>query len=66
MNLPHFLRSNSRIIGTDHPFFPPLDTKEKKWASVEDNLLAISEGFIDTDEMDDILGNNAYEILRLN
>ena len=52
-------------VGTDHPFFPPLDEEHNQWMSVESNSLAIKKGMQETAEADAILGNNAKEILGL-
>jgi len=53
--------------GTDHPFFPPLDCKEKEvWPSVATNFEAIKDAF-DTDVKDvaAVLGGNATCILNI-
>ncbi|KPI38536.1 uncharacterized protein AB675_4317 [Cyphellophora attinorum] len=56
------------MFGTDHPFFPPLQTEggEEKWLSVESNLSAI-EGVCKNDEKRKkmILGENAVRVFRL-
>ncbi|KAI9890097.1 MAG: hypothetical protein M1814_004496 [Vezdaea aestivalis] len=54
------------MFGTDHPFFPPLDTQSSTWPSVLSNLDAIKETFgpVKADETD-ILGGNAIRILNL-
>lgn len=55
------------MTGTDHPFFPPLDCKEKEvWPSVATNYEAIQDAF-DTDEKDvaAVLGGNAARILNI-
>ena len=33
------------IVGTDHPFFPPLEEDAKEWHSVNANYGAISKAF---------------------
>jgi hypothetical protein len=56
------------MIGTDHPFFPPLDGKENDpWLSVTTNYKAI-EGTLGADEkaVRAVLGGNAIRILNLN
>jgi aminocarboxymuconate-semialdehyde decarboxylase len=57
------LQINSEA-GTDHPFFPPLDEDQEKWASVETNYKAISEG-ADEPSGKGVLGGNAVDILNL-
>jgi aminocarboxymuconate-semialdehyde decarboxylase len=54
------------VIGTDHPFFPPLAFEAKEWASVTTNYDAISRAF-EGDKMnaDAVLGGNAIRVLRL-
>ncbi|ODM18044.1 hypothetical protein SI65_06832 [Aspergillus cristatus] len=55
------------LFGTDHPFFPPLDCKEKEvWPSVATNYEAIQDAF-DTDVKDvaAVLGGNAARILNI-
>jgi hypothetical protein len=53
-------------LGTDHPFFPPLDGRDEKWLSVSLNCDAISATFgEDTDAAKAILGGNAVKILNL-
>jgi predicted TIM-barrel fold metal-dependent hydrolase len=56
------------MFGTDHPFFPPLQTEggEEKWLSVESNLRAI-EGVCKNDEKRKrmILGENAVRVFGL-
>lgn len=60
-------KSSDRVLfGTDHPFFPPLDSKEEKWPSVTTNYSAISKSFgEDSREAKAILGENAVRILGL-
>ena len=58
--------SNYVMFGTDHPFFPPLDSKEENWPSVTTNYSAISKSFgQDSREAKAILGENAVRILGL-
>lgn len=53
-------------IGTDHPFFPPLASEAKEWASVTTNYDAISKAFrSDKSTADAVLGANAIRVLRL-
>jgi hypothetical protein len=56
--------NNSFVIGTDHPFFPPLAAGDRKWASVETNTSAISSGLRDED-VRGVMGQNALDILDL-
>jgi aminocarboxymuconate-semialdehyde decarboxylase len=51
------------MFGTDHPFFPPLDGGQQKWASVTSNLIA-AEGLNDEDRSR-VLGGNAIETFNL-
>lgn len=55
------------VIGTDHPFFPPLDGKEDEpWLSVTTNFKAIEASFgEDKDAVRAVLGGNAVHILNL-
>jgi hypothetical protein len=54
------------IIGTDHPFFPPLNEGEKEWLSVTTNYKAIDETFEGEKEaVAAVLGGNAARILKL-
>lgn len=54
-------------IGTDHPFFPPLDGKEDEdWPSVTTNYKAINASFgDDAESVAAVLGGNAARILDL-
>ena len=54
------------MFGTDHPFFPPLEEEEGKWASVETNYAAI-KGVLGSGSEDAqaALGGNAMKILSL-
>lgn len=56
------------LIGTDHPFFPPLDCKEKEvWPSVATNYEAIQDAFdADANDIAAVLGGNAARILKIN
>ena len=59
-------RANRNFIGTDHPFFPPLETDAIEWQSVNANYAAISKAFRgDQKKAEDVLGNNAIRILKL-
>lgn len=55
------------MLGTDHPFFPPLEQDQKEWHSVNANYSAISTTFKD-DKLaaEGVLGGNAARILKLN
>jgi aminocarboxymuconate-semialdehyde decarboxylase len=54
------------LIGTDHPFFPPLEEEAKEWHSVSTNYSAIAKAFKgDDDAAKSVLGGNAMRILRL-
>ncbi|CAI6332465.1 unnamed protein product [Periconia digitata] len=54
------------MFGTDHPFFPPLEENAEEWHSVNANYTAISSTFGGDDKAaQDVLGNNAVRILRL-
>lgn len=54
------------LIGTDHPFFPPLKEEDGKWPSVTTNYKAIEDSFHqDKDAVDAVLGGNAVRILDL-
>lgn len=53
-------------IGTDHPFFPPLDEDETEWLSVKSNYAAIKSAFDGDDSAAKaVLGGNAVRILKL-
>lgn len=55
----------TNLTGTDHPFFPPLDDREK-WPSVTMNYSAIKDAFNeDGADMAAVLGGNAVRILNL-
>lgn len=54
------------VLGTDHPFFPPLEEGEEQWLSVSLNSKAVKSGFGgDTKATEAIMGGNAIRILRL-
>ncbi|KAL4866307.1 hypothetical protein BDV12DRAFT_172984, partial [Aspergillus spectabilis] len=54
------------LFGTDHPFFPPLDSSETDWSSVTTNYKAIHATFDkDSEIVADVLGGNAARILDL-
>jgi hypothetical protein len=53
-------------LGTDHPFFPPLETEEKQWLSVTTNYGAIKKTFPnDEGKAEGVLGGNAVRLLKL-
>ncbi|KAL6238546.1 hypothetical protein BDW75DRAFT_237225 [Aspergillus navahoensis] len=58
--------SDRLLFGTDHPFFPPLESKDSDWPSVTTNYKAIHATF-DTNSktVADVLGGNAARILNL-
>ncbi|EPS37373.1 hypothetical protein H072_8952 [Dactylellina haptotyla CBS 200.50] len=58
------------LFGTDHPFFPPLETnsgeEEEKWLSVTTNYKAIQDAFgPEKDQAAAVLGGNAIRLLNL-
>ncbi|CAO3628890.1 unnamed protein product [Cunninghamella blakesleeana] len=56
------------MFGTDHPFFPPLDTKDAssvRWLSVDSNLKAIQQAGLNDDIVNGILGENAIRLFNL-
>jgi hypothetical protein len=54
------------VIGTDHPFFPPLASGTKEWASVTTNYDAISKALgDDKTSVEAVLGGNAIRVLKL-
>ncbi|THV08353.1 amidohydrolase 2 [Dendrothele bispora CBS 962.96] len=57
--------SKKVLFGTDHPFFPPLQSIEK-WKSVVENLEAISsvQGWTE-DEKDGVRGGNALSLFNI-
>ena len=56
----------NEILGTDHPFFPPLDKGEREWQSVTLNSKAVKSAFSDdTEAAAAVMGGNAVRILRL-
>jgi hypothetical protein len=58
-------------LGTDHPFFPPLDGEQagQMWPSVCTNLRAIDESFTGPGQAaataKAVLGSNAVRLLNL-
>jgi len=60
-------KSTDRVLfGTDHPFFPPLNSEDEKWPSVTTNYAAVAAGVgQDSEEAKDILGRNALRILGI-
>ncbi|KAI8137738.1 hypothetical protein BJV82DRAFT_646751 [Fennellomyces sp. T-0311] len=61
----NFADASQMMFGTDHPFFPPLETKDARWMSVDSNLAAISNAGLDAATVAGILGKNALRILNL-
>lgn len=57
--------SDTRRLGTDHPFFPPLDQAEGEWPSVTLNSKAVQSAFGDEQQSAAIMGGNAMWILKL-
>ena len=57
--------SERMLVGTDHPFFPPLAETEK-WKSVVENLEAIEgvDGWGEA-ERDAVRGGNALKLFSL-
>lgn len=55
------------MLGTDHPFFPPLQDEDEKWPSVTSNYKAIQSCFGDekADSIGMVLGSNANHVLKL-
>ncbi|KAK2629324.1 hypothetical protein QTJ16_000144 [Diplocarpon rosae] len=53
------------MFGTDHPFFPPLEQQEGKWASVETNFVAIQQALGSSEQARGALGANAVRVLNL-
>jgi len=53
------------FLGTDHPFFPPLEEDVEEWHSVNANYTAISKAFDSDEKARDVLGNNAMRVLKL-
>lgn len=56
------------MFGTDHPFFPPLESDEQgEWASVSMNAEAVSKAVgKDSKEAEGVMGGNAVRLLGLN
>ncbi|KAI9860786.1 MAG: hypothetical protein M1813_005709 [Trichoglossum hirsutum] len=58
--------SDRIMFGTDHPFFPPLESKDDEWPSVQTNFKAIKDTFVGNQQAaDDVLGSNAMRLLKL-
>ncbi|KAL4802228.1 hypothetical protein BDV18DRAFT_147089 [Aspergillus unguis] len=58
--------SDRLLFGTDHPFFPPLDSTGGDWPSVTTNYKAINATFDESSgTVADVLGGNAARILNL-
>ncbi|KAI9708680.1 MAG: hypothetical protein M1828_002684 [Chrysothrix sp. TS-e1954] len=55
------------MFGTDHPFFPPLDSNETQWLSVGLNTKAVESAFEphQRDQVAAVMGVNAARILDL-
>lgn len=55
-----------RFVGTDHPFFPPLENPKEQWMSVQTNYKAIADAFATHKATANlVLGGNAIRVLRL-
>jgi hypothetical protein len=55
-----------RRLGTDHPFFPPLEGEGEQWLSVTTNYGAIKKAFPENGEKSQaVLGGNAVRLLKL-
>lgn len=53
-------------IGTDHPFFPPLEKDQIEWQSVTQNSRAVMSAFGDDEKAAEaVMGENAMRVLRL-
>ncbi|KAL4988530.1 hypothetical protein BDW68DRAFT_158886 [Aspergillus falconensis] len=58
--------SDRLLFGTDHPFFPPLESKECDWPSVTTNYKAIhATSDTNSKTVANVLGGNAARILKL-
>ncbi|TGJ85630.1 hypothetical protein E0Z10_g3165 [Xylaria hypoxylon] len=55
------------MFGTDHPFFPPLNSDEQgEWESMTWNKEAVSKALgVDSEGAKAVMGGNAVEVLRL-
>lgn len=54
------------MFGTDHPFFPPLDTEEREWLSVTSNMKAVISASGEDDQIGrGVLGGNAMRVLHI-
>jgi aminocarboxymuconate-semialdehyde decarboxylase len=58
--------NHSFPVGTDHPFFPPLEGDGPRWKSVDENLEAIAgvAGWSD-EERSKVMGQNAVALFGL-
>lgn len=57
---------NRLMFGTDHPFFPPLETDEQgEWASVTLNMTSISYAVPNQQQVQMVLGTTAVSVLNL-
>jgi predicted TIM-barrel fold metal-dependent hydrolase len=63
----HASGADRLMFGTDHPFFPPLETDEQgEWESVSLNAEAVARAVgKESPDADAIMGSNAIRILRL-
>ncbi|PNP57814.1 hypothetical protein THARTR1_01972 [Trichoderma harzianum] len=63
----HASGADRLMFGTDHPFFPPLETDEQgEWESVSLNAAAVTKAVAEgSGEAEAIMGGNAISILRL-
>ncbi|KAJ2892407.1 2-amino-3-carboxylmuconate-6-semialdehyde decarboxylase [Zalerion maritima] len=54
------------MFGTDHPFFPPLETDEQgEWESVTLNVTSVNYALPNQQQVKQVLGGNAVNILKL-
>ncbi|KAK4169313.1 2-amino-3-carboxymuconate-6-semialdehyde decarboxylase [Cladorrhinum sp. PSN259] len=54
------------MFGTDHPFFPPLETDEQgEWESVRLNARAVKMALGEGKDAEMVMGGNAVRLLRL-
>ncbi|KAI9318654.1 hypothetical protein BX666DRAFT_1876838 [Dichotomocladium elegans] len=60
-----FVGPENMLFGTDHPFFPPLETKGERWMSVDSNLTAIQTAGLTPSQVQGILGRNALRIFNI-
>jgi predicted TIM-barrel fold metal-dependent hydrolase len=63
----HASGADRLMFGTDHPFFPPLETDEQgEWESVGLNAEAVARAVgRESPDADAIMGSNAIRVLRL-